>query len=63
MLYQLSLYFPSKSVARFGAHAINSKNNYNNWNAGQSPTRSPPGMCKRDCACLTYLHIGYTIAT
>ena len=31
--------------------------------AGQSPTRSPPGMRKHDCAFLTYLQTSYAIAT
>jgi len=34
-----------------------------NKKAGQSPTCSPPGMRKRDCASVTYLQPGYATAT
>jgi len=30
-----------------------------NLKVGQSPTCSPPGACKCDCAFLTYLQTGY----
>jgi len=37
--------------------------NYTNYKARQSPTCSPPGMQKCDCAFLTYLQTGYATAT
>jgi len=44
---------------RYAIITPSERNKFTNQKAGQSPTCSPPGTRKRDCAFLTYLRTGY----
>jgi len=50
------LYYNNHQVWHKCYVCIISDRKQENKKAGQSPTCSPPGMCKRDCAFLTYLY-------